>query len=286
MEVNVSLTRGKSQQNTPRKLIDERRDDIVQMAPTSSLTSLSSTPRLTSSASSTRNINHELKREGNTRIIRSSDTEEDDEYSSDSDSDYSLEDLTVIMARGERPANPNSHPSPNHVGGMNGLGDGGRRSTRLCNIQPSRLSNKKARVVPTLPKAEYKFSLGSLLDKASEEEAAEARLAAIKARIDAMPGSQFDKKLLARKARDIDEKLLASVVGDDDGEDSNERAHRVIQAMERTDALRMDCVCHSFADAWIPPAQKAFPVHALPRAGWQSTLKGNVSLFEDVFSIY
>ena len=260
------------------------RPSTLAHAPTSSsLTSLSSTPPLTSSAHSTRDAGLDVKREGNARIIRSSDTEEDDELGSgsDSDSDSSLEDLTVVLARAERPAKSVSQAGSVNDENVDGLDNGSRRSTRLRNMQLARPveTKKTAKAAPAIPMANYKFSLGSLLDKASEEEAAEARLSAIKARVEAMSGPQSSKTALARKAREIDEKLLASVVSNEDGEDSNERAHRVIQAMERTDALRMDCVSHFFAEGWLPPAPQAFPVHALRKTGWQSILKSSTVSF-------
>ena len=239
----------------------------------SSLTSLSSTPTITSTAEATRKLGDGGEGEHKRRVVRSSDTEEDDEYRSDSDSDSSLEDLTVILARGEKPATSKPNFEINCGKDTNEHGGGGRRSTRLRNAQSSQISEKRRIVVPAVPKADYKFSLGSLLDKASEEESAQARLAAIKARIDAMSRSQADRAL-SRKARDIDEKLLASVVRDDDDEDGSERVQRVLQAMERTDALRMDCVWHFFAEGWLCPPSTPFPVHALPNVGWQSILKG------------
>lgn len=243
----------------------------------SSLTSLSSTPTVVSAAETTRKVICKSESERKSRVIRSSDTEEDDEYRSDSDSDSSLEDLTVILARGKNSATSNAQTGTNHINDTNEVGNGGRRSTRLRNVQSSHSSGNKARVESAVPKTDYKFSLGSLLDKASEEEAAQARLAAIKARIDAMSKLQRDRAL-SRKGCDIDEKLLASVVRDDEDEDGNERAQRVLQAMERTDALRMDCVWHCFADGWLSPPSNPFPVHSLPNAGWQTLLKGIWSL--------
>ena len=101
-------------------------------------------------------------------------------------------------------------------------------------------------------------------------------------------------------AKRLDEKLLASVVGgngnndgdgdDDDGsggdgsaENANQRAQRVMQAVERTDALHMDYVWHGFVAGWKGKEEKArmaFPVDALPRVGWQALLKGmTASLF-------
>ena len=239
----------------------------------SSLTSLSSTLTAISAAEATRNFGCEDEGEHKSRVIRSSDTEEEGEYCSDSDSDSSLEDLTVILARGKNPAASKSHLGTNCSKETNETGNGGRRSTRLRNVQPSHVSGNKGRVDSSFPKTGYKFSLDSLLDKASEEEAAQARLAVIKARIDAISTSKTNKAL-SRKARDIDEKFLASVVGDDEDEDSNERAQRVLQAMERTDALRMDCVWHFFAEEWLSPPSNPFPLHSLPTAGWQSILKG------------
>ncbi|KAI4625694.1 hypothetical protein J4E80_002827 [Alternaria sp. BMP 0032] len=66
----------------------------------------------------------------------------------------------------------------------------------------------------------------------------------------------------------LNEELLGQAVDDDD---DPEKAHRLLQAMQRTNATQMESVYHFFQDdSDSIQAQPKFPISSLPKHGWAS----------------
>ncbi|KAI4933737.1 uncharacterized protein J4E92_003405 [Alternaria infectoria] len=69
----------------------------------------------------------------------------------------------------------------------------------------------------------------------------------------------------------LNEELLGQAVDDDD---DPEKAHRLLQAMQRTNATQMESVYHFFQDdSDSIQAQPKFPLSSLPKHGWVSIFK-------------
>ncbi|KAI4680189.1 uncharacterized protein J4E88_006081 [Alternaria novae-zelandiae] len=69
----------------------------------------------------------------------------------------------------------------------------------------------------------------------------------------------------------LNEELLGQAVDDDD---DPEKAHRLLQAMQRTNATQMESVYHFFQDhSDSIQAQPKFPLSSLPKHGWASIFK-------------
>lgn len=72
----------------------------------------------------------------------------------------------------------------------------------------------------------------------------------------------------------LNEELLGQAVDDDD---DPEKAHRLLQAMQRTNATQMESVYHFFQDdSDSIQAQPKFPLSSLPKHGWVSIFKGGM----------
>ncbi|KAH7562019.1 hypothetical protein BM1_03123 [Bipolaris maydis] len=70
----------------------------------------------------------------------------------------------------------------------------------------------------------------------------------------------------------INEETLGQAVQDDD--DDPHKAHRLLQAMQRTNATQMESVFYFFEhDVDTVPVQKKFPVNLLPQRRWASTFQ-------------
>ena len=72
----------------------------------------------------------------------------------------------------------------------------------------------------------------------------------------------------------LNEELLGQAVDDDD---DPEKAHRLLQAMQRTNATQMESVYRFFQDdSDSIQAQPKFPLSSLPKHGWASIFKGGI----------
>ncbi|KAI4632360.1 uncharacterized protein J4E87_001832 [Alternaria ethzedia] len=77
----------------------------------------------------------------------------------------------------------------------------------------------------------------------------------------------------------LNEELLGQAVDDDD---DPEKAHRLLQAMQRTNATQMESVYHFFQDdSDSIQAQPKFPLSSLPKHGWASIFQGSPPLQHD-----
>lgn len=183
-------------------------------------------------------------------IVRSSDTEED--------SDSSLEDVSVILNRPKIPSSASSTPPIRTT-----MEDESGRATNMFARRPIHSRTR----APPRPKPSYQFSLAALVDFTREDVNSAVRIADAKAEL------EMKKEGLSASKKDaIDQALLASVI--EDGEDDH-KAQRLLQAIERTDALHKDTVWHFFEDqaSATLPRSSPFPKDALPSQGWARILK-------------
>jgi regulator of replication initiation timing len=77
----------------------------------------------------------------------------------------------------------------------------------------------------------------------------------------------------------INEDVLGQVVDDDDDDDDSGKAHRLFQAMQRTNATQMETTYHFFQDTSDSiQVQPRFPMSCLPDHRWVSNFKGGASI--------
>jgi hypothetical protein len=70
----------------------------------------------------------------------------------------------------------------------------------------------------------------------------------------------------------INEDALGQAVQDDDDPD---RAHRLLLAMQRTDATHVDSVFHFFdSSSSATQTKSSFPIHSLPKHRWTKSFRG------------
>jgi hypothetical protein len=77
----------------------------------------------------------------------------------------------------------------------------------------------------------------------------------------------------------INEETLGQVVDDDD--DDPEKAHRLFQAMQRTNATQLESTFHFFkdnSDSNSIPMRAAFPIRSFPNHRWVSNFEGRASI--------
>jgi hypothetical protein len=75
----------------------------------------------------------------------------------------------------------------------------------------------------------------------------------------------------------IDEETLGQVVDDDDDDDPA-KAHRLFQAMQRTNATQLESTFHFFHDnSDSIQVRPRFPISSLPNHRWVSNFEGRVS---------
>jgi hypothetical protein len=75
----------------------------------------------------------------------------------------------------------------------------------------------------------------------------------------------------------LNEETLGQVVQDD--EDDPEKAHRLFQAMQRTNATQMESTFHFFQDTSDSiPVRTRFPINSLPNHRWASNLEGRLAV--------
>ncbi len=196
-------------------------------------------------------------------LIRSSDSEGEN-------SDSSLEDVDAIMARFQRKPEGNTHAGTSETGPHEE-----RRQLRTRHPRASKAGPTKRSSSPQRPKPQYKFSLNSLIALSDKDSISEAKIASVKARLEA--GATDGATDLSTHGHDpeFDRNLLASVVEGDAGGEGEGRAQRLFQAMERTDALQQDTVWHFFQQDAEELQSTPFPASCLPSSGWSKLLKGS-----------
>jgi hypothetical protein len=178
--------------------------------------------------------------------IRTSDSE-------DSDTDSSLESLSALLSQKTR--------------GKNGVSNR-PLSVSSSSIQlPSSNSNKPKRGLAALPPApKYEFSIVSLVEQNKRDDAAARQLTAAKQKLQMLEAQ--NEAIERDAALSIDQNKFLSLVGQSDAEgngegDAKENAQRVVAAMKRIDAFRLETVYHFFQDKSESMPKHEFPTFAL-----------------------
>lgn len=247
--------------HSPTRLSSAPQDETKSLPPTSSLSSLPPLSQSTASSGSKRVVKNGVQ------IVRTSDSE-------DEDSDSSLEELSVMIARRKPVSDEVTAATPPAVTPLETVQDESRRSTRGRNSLADSVT--KTRRLPTseLPEPKYRFSLNNLVLLSNEAAAAEARVAAAKAKLDstidgARDGSVAVENVNSEETLDRELMAAAAEVGEDES-----RTRRLLQAMDRTDTLQQEPLWHFFKEHGEGPLRPPFPKEALPLHGWLGMLRG------------
>ncbi|CAG8949688.1 hypothetical protein HYFRA_00004006, partial [Hymenoscyphus fraxineus] len=182
---------------------------------------------------------------GRSRIIKSSDDE-------DEDSDSSLEDLSVIL--GKRSSAQSTYKTAPGTPPASRF----RRGPYNFHLSPLPVQTK------------YKFDMKSLIKQAEKDEATEASAKRIKAMV-AAPQQEAESRSRLDPAKGFNGALLESVVaGKEDG-----GMQKVQRALMRTEATTVE-KCWYFFDAQNPPkvTRQAFPSKAVSQE-WKGDLRSS-----------
>lgn len=222
---------------------DAKGTNPVVSPPTSSLTTLPET--LSFSSTSTKRISKD-----GVEMVRNSDSESESE-----DSDP-LEDLEIIVAR-KSTSRPTTVASANAASVQTPQTVGRSRQSRAMGAAKS----SELRQTPA-----YKFTPGSLLKSRPESQEDEER-----DELRSLSDSDDDRGITARTAA-VDPDAIEALIPEH--EEDPGHIKRVMQAMQRTDALREELVYY-----YLDPVAEAvqdlpdFPVESLSEEGWQSLLR-------------
>lgn len=200
---------------------------------------------------------------GSSFIIRSSQEDENEEEDKEFaaieaayDSDSSLEDLDVVVAKTSSPAKPAPRPP-------NNLSSSGRftRSQLHSSLASSTSSQRRPLFSPAALAPTYKFSMSNLIKQQTRDITAQAEVAAANAvfatpSTDRTPqdaGTDLHTDSYNGITSSDYQHLLSTVVKQEVGENQVEK---MMQAMNRTDSLRSETDWYAFDHANAPAGSK------------------------------
>lgn len=117
---------------------------------------------------------------------------------------------------------------------------------------------------------ESKFDLSSVLEEDRKEEEARARLAQIEAELE-----EAERDITEHKQKDVDKKLLASILQGNSTETDPDELARLMSAVDRTEALAGEKLFSFFEQTGprdltkVKRKARAFPVSSIPGHLWQ-----------------
>lgn len=136
------------------------------------------------------------------------------------------------------------------------------RSKRMSEDQENSLQK------PTKKAKDNKTKFDTLLKTAQKNRETELQIQEHSALLDQSLEEHTDTILA------LNEELLGQVVDDDD---DPEKAHRLLQAMQRTNATQMESVYYFFQDdSDSKRVEPKFPINSLPQCRWSSIFKGGL----------
>ena len=237
-------------------------DDEPAVQTTTNRSALSLSFGSTSSSASKRTI-----KDGE-EVVRPSDSEED--------SDSSLEDVaTVLGLRSKKQPSPSATkqesaenlPVTNQV--PHTYGDPRIVGDRVGTLRNGSSSRRQTPANKGHQEPKLLYSLSSLVNMSNRAAKTEEKLAKLKSQIAGLEGIDENENSSARKQ--VNEGVLATVI---EGEEKDERAKRLYQAMRRTDALEYNQVFYFFDTKKKATRPQAFPRKHLPQHSWTAVMNG------------